>query len=459
MSTAHVVVGLGFGDEGKGTVVDYLVRTKPVSAVIRWNGGPQASHHVVLPDGRWHGFSQFGAGTFHPNVRTHLAKGMLVEPWNLMNEELALRGKGVSDALARTTIDPRCVVVGPWHKLLGQMREAVRGKGRHGSVGMGVGVAVEFSRQFGDATLTMGDLAGDLKTIREKVAQAVEAVLKTTLTTSLAEVVGVMSRDAGALAAADLLADFKARGRLDVEALSAQLHEFGRLHANTIRHDEDQIPEFLRRGDVVFEGAQGLLLDPILGFPPHVTKTRMTTQAARALAPGGHFIVIGVLRAFGHRHGAGPFPSERPDSGDYLKGEHNSENRWQGPFRTGDFDLLTASYAVRECGINGVALTCLDRLGDEPRVVMNWRHPGPAPSWLSQRALWKKDGDGVLILRLKPPLAALSHEWSDFVAGCAPAEVKVCRGADGLLSCLKDNLGARIAITSWGPTWKDKEAR
>lgn len=459
MSVARVVVGLGFGDEGKGTVVDHLVRTKPVTAVVRWNGGPQASHHVVLPDGRWHGFSQFGAGTFHPNVRTHLAKGMLVEPWNLVNEDLVLREKGVHDTLARTTIDPRCVVVGSWHKLLGQVRELVRGRARHGSVGMGVGTAIEFAKSLGDDTLVMGDLALGREKIREKVAKAVGLALSTSVSATVEVRDTTIMNPAGFIEAAALVDEFKRRRALDVDAITDWLHGFGRSYGRMLRHDEEALSEFFARGDVVFEGAQGLLLDPVLGFPPHVTKTRMTPHVAKELSPGVRCSILGVLRAFGHRHGVGPFPSERTNRS-LLAGEHNRENRWQGPFRTGDFDLVSAKYAALACDVDGIALTCLDRLGDRPRVVTSWHHPGPPPAWLDERAIWEKDGGLIRITSLKPPVDGkpVGPEWSAFVSECTPAFVQVFNGPSDLLSYLEDKLEAPITMTSWGPTWKDKAA-
>jgi len=93
-----VVVGLGYGDEGKGTIVDYLTHRFGASLIVRFNGGPQAAHHVVLPDGTWHCFAQFGSGTFVPEVQTLLSRLMIVDPESLMREAQTLRGKGVDFA-------------------------------------------------------------------------------------------------------------------------------------------------------------------------------------------------------------------------------------------------------------------------------------------------------------------------------------------------------------------------
>ena len=103
----HLVLGLGFGDEGKGTIVDWLARqANAPPLVVRWNGGPQAAHHVV-DGGRVHCFAQLGSASFVPGARTHLAAGMAVDPYALLAEDEALARAGVPDALARLTIDPR----------------------------------------------------------------------------------------------------------------------------------------------------------------------------------------------------------------------------------------------------------------------------------------------------------------------------------------------------------------
>jgi adenylosuccinate synthase len=456
VSTAHIVVGLGFGDEGKGTVTDWLVRKHNAVGVVRWNGGPQASHHVVLPDGRWHGFSQFGAGTFMLSVRTHLAKGMLVEPWNLLSESLALEGNGVDGALRRITIDPRCVIVGPWHKLLGQMREAARGKSRHGSVGMGVGAAIEMARRRGSDALVVGDIFGPREALASKVRRDVEDVLGSEIVTQVS--VRGPSMDPTSIAAAlQVLEDFRSRGRLDPDDLARSLWNLRR--GLVAEKDEDVIPELLGRGDVVFEGAQGLMLDPVLGFPPYVTKTRMTPDAALDLIPPPHKTrVIGVLRAFGHRHGPGPFPTEAL-AGMARSQEHNVENRWQGKFRTGAFDDVLARYAAAACDVDAVAITCLDRLVARPQVAMawGWTRAGAPPAWLNDSATWDETRAGFLVMGLKkPPAPAYMDEWTRFASECVSAMVMTCSGSESVLESIKSSLKVPVAVTSWGPTWKDK---
>src|ERR1700689_3707681 len=102
---ALLVAGLLWGDEGKGATVDALTHRFNAGLIVRYNGGSQAGHNVVLPDGRQHCFSQFGSGTFYPGVKTHLSRFMLVNPMNMSNEYAHLHELGIHDAWERTTVD------------------------------------------------------------------------------------------------------------------------------------------------------------------------------------------------------------------------------------------------------------------------------------------------------------------------------------------------------------------
>src|SRR5690349_18733653 len=126
--SAHtVVVGLGLGDEGKGTMIDALARrgSRPAT-VVRFNGGPQAAHHVVLPDGRFHCFSQFGSATL-AGGHTHLSRFVAIEPLSMRREAEVLATLGVSSPLSRITLDAHSVVVTPFHKLVNRLQETARG--------------------------------------------------------------------------------------------------------------------------------------------------------------------------------------------------------------------------------------------------------------------------------------------------------------------------------------------
>src|SRR5215217_818107 len=138
-SKAILIADLGYGDAGKGSIVDYLTRATGVHTVVRYNGGAQAAHNVMTPDGRHHTFAQFGSGTLVPGTRTHLSRYMTIHPLAMLAEERHLHSLGISDAFGRVTIDGEALVTTPFQQSANRLKEIARGDGRHGSCGMGVG--------------------------------------------------------------------------------------------------------------------------------------------------------------------------------------------------------------------------------------------------------------------------------------------------------------------------------
>ena len=421
---ATLVVGLGFGDEGKGTTVDYLVRRDGASGVVRYGGGPQATHHVVLPDGRWHGFSQFGAGTFVPGVATHLTRDVLVEPVSLLREDEVLRGKGVHDAMARLTIDPGAALVLPYHKMTGQLAELARGGDRHGTVGLGVGEAAR-ERDAGRAITLANARDG--------------AALRRTLAERIAERLAHAEQFAGSAEADERLAYF--RRELDVERIARIVGGFVRGYASALVPDDERLPALRALGPVILEGAQGILLDPTCGFPPFITKTPATPPSALAVDHR-----LGVMRAYAHRHGPGPLPTE--DAALVLPEAHNTWNRWQGAFRVGPLDLVLARYAVRAARVDSIALTCLDRVPGEVRAVTAYDYTGPVEPWFDGAFAYTVERDRVRITEIRDGAGIAT-----VLAACRPAaEIKTNAIADLVAS----ELGVPVTIASAGPTWRDK---
>ena len=168
---AFVVIDLAFGDSGKGTIVDYLVRRHSADLVVRFNGGPQAGHNVVLPDGRHHTFSQFGSGSFVPSIKTLLSRFVLIEPCAMLKEAAHLAQLGLGDVLARTFIDERCRVITPLHHLANRLREHARGSLAHGTCGVGFGECVQEDLSDPAASLRANDLRQPAK-VRQHLRRA-----------------------------------------------------------------------------------------------------------------------------------------------------------------------------------------------------------------------------------------------------------------------------------------------
>jgi adenylosuccinate synthase len=358
-SDIHIVVDLGFGDQGKGSITDFLVRDRGAELVVRYNGGAQAAHRVVTDDGRRHVFAQLGAGSFVPGVETLLARCVAVSPWALLVEADHLARQGVAYGLARTFIDARAPIITPFHAAANRLRERARGDARHGSCGIGVGETVADARTLGpENNVRAADLADVGLVARLARIQARKR-------TELAEVItAVECRGPDPDVARDIAL------LTDPDVASACEHALHRLR-DTVRVLDGAASRKLlqERSRIVFEGAQGVLLDEDHGFHPHTTWSRCTShQAMELLHEAGRAngaVRLGVLRAYATRHGAGPFPTEDPGWSARLPepNDFDSMNPWQGAFRVGPFDTLTARYAMAaNDGIDALALTCVDRV-------------------------------------------------------------------------------------------------
>ena len=302
---------------------------------------------MVTPDGRHHTFSQFGSGTFVPGVRTLLSRFVRVEPYALLNEAAGLAAVGVPDALDRLTIDPRCVVITPAHRAANRLRERARGRGAHGTCGLGVGEAVADSLDHPGLTLRAADLA-DRATVARRlaaVARHKRAQLADVLTTADGPDADALRRPEWIGSAVDVFA--AVADRVNIADATEVL---GRAN-----------------GTIVCEGAQGVLLDETFGFQPHTTWSTTTFANADRLLDDAHFSGgrrrIGVLRSYFTRHGAGPFVTEDAGLRSRLPEPHNDDGGAQGPFRVGAFDAVAARYAIQVAGaVDELAITHLDRL-------------------------------------------------------------------------------------------------
>jgi adenylosuccinate synthase len=383
---AVLVIDLGFGDAGKGSVVDWICATRTVHVVVRFNGGAQAGHNVVLRDGRHHTFAQFGAGTFRPGVRTHLSRFVVVDPLALAKEAGHLAAVGVPDAIERLTVDRAALLATPYHRAANRARELARGDDRHGSCGMGVGETMEYALAHpGDAPV-VGDCASP-RVLARKL-------------TVLRERLGV-----------------------DGPPVDDCLAAFRRFGERVSIVDSEYLGGLLRRGLVVFEGAQGVLLDEWHGFHPYTTWSTTTFANAETLLAeagrAGDGYRLGVVRTLTTRHGPGPLVTEDPTI--ELPEPHNPTNRWQGSFRVGHFDAVAHRYARDVAGgVDGVALTHLDRaVGRICRAYddMVRLTPGPAGDLTRQEALTAR------LLKARPIYDDPPQDWVAAVADVLRAPV------------------------------------
>jgi adenylosuccinate synthase len=362
---AHIVIDLGFGDQGKGSLTDYLVREaspRGSVAVVRYNGGAQAAHNVVTPDGRHHTFAQVGSGAFVAGAKTVLSRFVAVQPWALQVELNHLEGKGVADAGDRLLIAEEAPVITPFHRAANRLREWQRGGAAHGSCGIGFGETVADAGSLsGDDVLRAGDLR-DREATTRKLARIQERKRE------LLRDVARAASEAGALT--EELQDLS-----DPRMAAVWSSAVEPVAPLRIVSEDELAAEVRGTETLIFEGAQGVLLDEWRGFHPHTTWSDCTGRNATSLlaewAPDAEVERLGVLRAYATRHGAGPLPTEDLCLTAALPESHNDHSGFQGRFRVGCFDAVLARYALG-CidGVDAIALTCLDRVVGPGR----WRY-------------------------------------------------------------------------------------
>lgn len=443
---AYIVVDLGFGDSGKGLLTDCLVRRLGAGVVVRYNGGAQAGHNVVTPDGRHHTFSQFGSGTFIPGVRTYLSRQVVIHPTALLIEGDRLQANGAPDAFSRLRLSDQALVITPFHQAANRMREIVRGVNRHGSCGVGVGEAVE------DALSHPADriLAGDLlhpQTLRRKLlsirAQKREQMAALCWnyhpSTSLNREHEIFERD----------------NVIDTWIASiARVGELGLVVPDSV------LEHWLRETEtVIFEGAQGVLLDADAGFHPFTTWSRCTAANAfdllAELTPEAQVFRIGVLRSYAVRHGPGPLPTET-DALTSVVSEHNKFGEWQGPVRYGWFDAVLARYALKITGgIDFFALTHLDMLSR--LETWNYSVGYQAYQALDNTLLDLDLSNGVLTnFRVPRSLSLAQREQMTHALSTITPVLETCQADDRkVIQKIAELIGQPVDIISRGPSAKN----
>lgn len=358
---AIIVVDLSYGDSGKGTMVDALTHRYGAHTIVRYNGGAQAAHTVVTPDGATHTFAQWGSGTFHKGVRTYLSQHMLVDPLALINEEAHLRSALIDDGYARMYIDERALLITPFARALNRLREFARNDARHGSCGMGIGETVEDAVREGEFALRMGDVR-DANILKQKLVLqrermhvvAADSIKDVTLSTLMVQEWKLLCED---------------NPHVLTNILSGCATVLNSAHIVS----PDWVKSLFKEdGVIIFEGAQGVLIDQDVGFHPYTTWSDTTTNNAKYILADnewrGEVKTLGVLRAYATRHGPGPFVSEDSKLTALLPDSHNVWNDWQRDFRVGWFDAVATRYAVASTnGVDALAITNLDRMAELPQ--------------------------------------------------------------------------------------------
>ncbi len=330
------VVGAQWGDEGKGKIVDWL--SERADVVVRFQGGHNAGHTLVI-DGETFKLSLLPSGVVRGDKLSIIGNGVVLDPWALIDEIATLGRQGVRVTPERLRIAENVPLILPLHRELERVSEEARGAGRIGTTQRGIGPAYE--DKVGRRAVRLCDLAEP-----EDLAGKLDALIAHH--DALRRGLGVDPVDRGALEAA--LAEIAPQVLPYAEAVWRRLDE-------------------LRRGGrrILFEGAQGAMLDIDHGTYPFVTSSNTVAAAAAAgagIGPGALDYVLGITKAYTTRVGAGPFPTELDDEVGRGLGERGAEfgTVTGRARRCGWFDAVLVRQAAKVGGIDGIALTKLDVL-------------------------------------------------------------------------------------------------
>ena len=412
-----VVLGTQWGDEGKGKIVDLL--TESASAVVRFQGGHNAGHTLVI-DGEKTVLHLIPSGILRQDKTCVIGNGVVLSPEALLKEILELEAKGVP-VRKRLRLSPACPLILPYHVRLDQAREKARGIAKIGTTGRGIGPAYE------DKVARRGLRLGDMLH-RERFASKLGEVLDYHNF--------VLTRYHGE-EAVDFQEVLDEAMRMAEELLPMISDTVGLVHA------------LRRQGDnILFEGAQGSLLDIDHGTYPFVTSSNTTaggTATGSGVGPLYLDYVLGITKAYTTRVGSGPFPTELfDDHGRHLAERGHEFGATTGrPRRCGWFDAVALRHAVQINSVSGICLTKLDVLDglENIRVCVGYR---------------SKDGDV-----LDTPVDSEGYEaveplyedlpgWKESTLGVKRVE-DLPANARSYISFLEEQVGTSIDIISTGP--------
>jgi adenylosuccinate synthase len=331
-----VVVGAQWGDEGKGKIVDWL--SERADVVVRFQGGHNAGHTLVI-DKITYKLSLLPSGIVRPGKLAIIGNGVVVDPWALIDEIDTVRRQGVAVSRDNLRVADNAVLILPLHRELDVIRENAAGAGKIGTTGRGIGPAYE--DKVGRRALRVADLK-DLMSLDTKIQRLL------THHNALRRGLGMPELTGDELHA-------------QLSGIAPRILEF----SDTVF---DLLDRQRRAGKrILFEGAQGVMLDIDHGTFPFVTSSNtVAAQAASGsgVGPGALSYVLGIAKAYTTRVGAGPFPTEQDNAvGDEIGARGREFGTVTGrKRRCGWFDAALVRQAIKTSGIHGIALTKLDVL-------------------------------------------------------------------------------------------------
>jgi adenylosuccinate synthase len=415
------VVGAQWGDEGKGKIVDWL--SERADVVVRFQGGHNAGHTLVIGNVEYK-LSLLPSGVVRPGKLSIIGNGVVVDPWALIDEIDAIRAKGVEVDPRNLRLADNAALILPSHGALDRAREERLSDSKIGTTGRGIGPAYE--DKVGRRALRVCDL-GDPQALERRVDQLLlhhNALLR-----------GLNKPEVVRSELIAKLSDIAPRILPYAEPVWRLLDEARRSG---------------RR--ILFEGAQGAMLDVDHGTYPYVTSSNTVAGQAAAgsgIAPGAVGFVLGITKAYTTRVGSGPFPTELNDEVGRILGERGREfgvvtGRRR---RCGWFDAVAVRQAIRLGGINGIALTKLDVLDGFDRVEFctGYRRGG---------VIYDHFPAGMTAQAEVEPVYETAEGWRESTRG-ARSWADLPATAIKYIRRLEELIGAPVALLSTSPERED----
>jgi adenylosuccinate synthase len=415
------VVGAQWGDEGKGKIVDWL--SERADVVVRFQGGHNAGHTLLVGNTEYK-MSLLPSGVVRPGKLSIIGNGVVVDPWALVEEIGTMRGKGLDISPQNLRLADNAALILPSHGALDRAREERRGEKKIGTTGRGIGPAYE--DKVGRRAIRVCDLADP-----EALEWRVDEVLLHH--NALLRGLGEPEVDRAELLAA-------------LRAVAPRVLPF----AGPVWRLLDQARSRGQR--ILFEGAQGAMLDVDHGTYPFVTSSNTVAGQAAAgsgIAPGAVGYVLGITKAYTTRVGSGPFPTELTDEIGERLGERGREfgvvtGRKR---RCGWFDAVAVRQAIKTGGINGIALTKLDVLDgfEEIKFCTAYRCGGETYDYVPA---------GMTAQAALEPVYETAEGWRESTRG-ARSWANLPATAIKYIVRLEELIGAPVALLSTSPERED----
>lgn len=416
--SAFIVLGAQWGDEGKGKMTDYLA--EEANVVVRFQGGNNAGHTVVVGDKEYK-LHLIPSGILYDDKLNVIGNGVVVDPKALFEEIDYLEGVGVKVTPEKLIISDRAQLIMPYHKVLDRLKEKARGKNDIGTTGKGIGPC--YTDKFERCGIRMCDLMHE-EIFTEKLKENIEM--------KNAYITKVLGGEA-----------------LDFDSILKEYLEYGKKLRPFIQDTSVRVYDDIKADKtVLFEGAQGMLLDIDYGTYPYVTSSNTTAGGvANGVGIGPNMITnaVGITKAYTTRVGKGPFPTELMDeTGEWIREKGHEFGVTTGRARRcGWLDLVIVKTACRVSGLTSLAITKIDTLAglEKIKVCVGYKFNGKVIDYFPA---------SLEDLAACEPVYEEFDGWGDEVAAARSYD-ELPENAKKYLKRIEEFTGTDISIVSVGP--------